>query len=265
MAIGGLALALGFGIGYANIKFKVEEDPRLEKILEVLPGANCGACGFPGCGNFATSLLSGKAKPESCPIGGFEVVAAIGAILGVTVEQTARKVAYIRCEGGKNNSTYQYQYLGMDNCSAAMQLAGGGAKACSYGCLGGGSCMHVCDFDAVVMKNGIAVIDEEKCVACEKCVSACPKNIVEIVPYDIKVRVACKSLDNGKTVRANCTVGCIGCKLCEKNCTYDAVHVTNLLADIDYEKCTQCWDCVGKCPTKCIAVVGAAHEKEVIA
>ena len=255
IALGGMGLAIGVGLSLAEKKFKVEVDPRLEEISAILPGVNCGACGLPGCGNFAQAVLKGEEGPTDCPVGGPDLAQALGAILGVKVKETVALCAYIRCAGGESNSDFRYQYYGMNDCSAAMQMAAGGSKACSYGCLGGGSCILACDFDAIVMEDGIARIDNEKCVACGLCVPACPKKLIEMVPKHRKVRVACYAQDPARVVRVNCRVGCISCKLCEKACDYAAIHVYDQLAMMDYEKCTDCGDCIAKCPTKCIVKV----------
>ncbi|MCL1986578.1 MAG: RnfABCDGE type electron transport complex subunit B [Firmicutes bacterium] len=250
--LGGMGLAFGVVLGYAAKKFHVEQDPRLGAITEALPNANCGGCGYPGCSNFAQAILDGAAPPEGCPLGGMEVAAAIGTILGVEVKKTVRKVAFIRCAGGQSKSTFLYDYSGMNNCTAAMQLVAGGAKECAFGCLGGGSCFVACEFGAIIMEDGIAKVDNEKCVACGKCVSACPKNLIKMVPHDSNVRVACNSNDNGKTVRGCCKVGCIACRMCQKTCEFAAINVFDLLAEVDYEKCTDCGACVAKCPPKSI-------------
>ena len=252
LVLGTMSLLFGFGLSYASKKFKTDEDPRLETITEALPSANCGACGYPGCVNFAQALLSDTAKPEACPVANFDALQIIGTLLGLSVKENIRKTAYIRCGGGLSNSNNLYLYEGMGSCVAAMQLAAGGAKTCAAGCLGQGSCAAVCDFDAITVKDGIAKVDNEKCVSCKLCLPACPKNLIVMVPQTSHVRVACNSQDDGRTVRGNCKVGCINCNICIRNCKQGAIHIYQQLADIDYEKCIQCGDCVKKCPTKCI-------------
>lgn len=252
--LGGIALLLGLGLGYAGKRFHVEEDPRIGQIREALPGANCGGCGFAGCDALASAIVDGSAKPTGCPVASGEATAAISAIMGVSAEETDKMVSYVHCCGDLENSKSNYEYQGLDNCMAMMQLAGGGSKVCKYGCLGGGSCVAACKFDAISLVNGIAVIDNEKCTGCNMCVAACPKSIISDLPYKATVRVACNSCDNGKTVRGACSVGCIACKMCEKACEFDAIHVNNFLAEIDYSKCTLCGKCAQKCPTKVIKV-----------
>ena len=253
LVVGSASMALGFGLSYASVKLKVEEDPRIAEVQDVLPGANCAACGFPGCAGFAGAVVKGEASPNACPVGGAALVQQISAILGVEVKETARMAAYIHCNGNNTHAKSQYDYHGMQDCFAANQLPGGGAKACNYGCLGEGSCKTVCDFNAVIIEDGIARIDNDKCVACGKCIPACPKNLISIVPHGSKVRVACNSQDDGKTVKGNCSVGCIGCRICVKACGETAaIGMDGKLAVIDYEKCTDCGACAGKCPGKCI-------------
>ncbi|MDR2650283.1 MAG: RnfABCDGE type electron transport complex subunit B [Clostridiales bacterium] len=254
LLLGGMGLLFGLGLGFAAIKFRVDTDPRLSLIREALPGANCGGCGYAGCEAFAEAALKGEAKPNGCPVGGEASAKRIGEILGVSVEVPERRRAFIRCVGCESKSTFRYDYFGLYDCNAVMQLAGGGSKSCAYGCLGVGSCRAACQFDAISMVDGIAVVDPEKCTACGMCVKACPKHLIRMVPYKNKIHVACHSEDNGRDVRKNCKVGCIGCRLCEKACAYDAVHVKNNYASVDYAKCTQCGACVAKCPSKCIII-----------
>ena len=254
-ALGGMGLLFGIGLSYAGNKFKVDEDPLIDTLLEILPGVNCGACGFPGCRSFAQALLNNVTDPTDCPVGGNNMIQAIGAALGIEVKEIVECRAFIRCASGKSKSNFHYEYHGMNDCSAAMLMAAGGAKTCSYGCLGGGSCVEACDFDAIVMEDGIAKVLDEKCAACVKCVAACPKDLIVMVPKGSEVRVACNARDEAKVVRANCKVGCINCKLCVRACGEDAIHVDNLLAEVDYDKCTNCGECVKKCPTKCIVEV----------
>lgn len=252
ITISGMGLLFGAGLGYAAKKFHVEEDITVVLVREALPGANCGGCGFVGCDDLAKAIVSGEAKPNSCPVGGNECTQKVSDILGIEAILQEKQVSFIKCKGGSSKSTFLYDYYGINDCSAIMQLAGGGSKSCTYGCLGGGSCVAACMFDAIKIVDGIAVVDKEKCTACGMCVSPCPKKLIEIVPYANDVFVSCNSKDNGKTVRSHCTVGCISCKMCEKACEFDAIHVDNFLATVDYSKCTMCNACALKCPTKAI-------------
>ncbi|MCL1998460.1 MAG: RnfABCDGE type electron transport complex subunit B [Turicibacter sp.] len=255
VALSAIAALLGLGLALAEKKFKVEEDERLPLVMDALPGANCGACGFPGCGGLANEIVAGNARPELCPVGGFETVSAIGEIMGITVEETARMSAFVACAGGESRSVFRYEYFGMRDCNAAMQLVAGGSKDCSYGCLGGGSCIEACPFEAILMEDGIAKIDNEKCKACGLCIKLCPKKIIHLVPHAAKTRVVCSSQNDAKTTRAHCTIGCIGCKMCVRTCQHESVAVEGKLALIDYQKCTLCNDCITKCPPKTIQAI----------
>jgi Na+-translocating ferredoxin:NAD+ oxidoreductase RNF subunit RnfB len=252
--LGGMGVLFGVGLSLAGVKFKIEEDPRYSLIMDVLPKASCGGCGYPGCGGFALAVIAGDAPPEGCPVGGFPVAQAVGEIMRIEVKELPRQCAFVRCGGGESKSAFLYHYDGMNRCFAAMQLAAGGAKTCRHGCLGGATCVEACAFDAMHIVDGIAKVDNEKCTACGKCVPVCPKKLIVMVPYASKVRVACHATDDAKTVRANCKVGCISCKLCEKACKEGAIKVEDNYARIDYEKCVNCGACVEKCPEKCITV-----------
>ncbi|NDL67953.1 RnfABCDGE type electron transport complex subunit B [Clostridiales bacterium F-3ap] len=252
LSLGGLGLLFGLGLGFAAKKFAVQVNPLVPKVRDALPGANCGGCGFAGCDAFAKAVVDGHAPLNGCPVGGGECATAIAAIMGMEVKQTAKTVAYVKCNGTCDKAKEKYVYEGVMDCVSANMLQGKGSKACEYGCLGLGSCIKACQFGAIDIVDGVAVILPEKCVACGMCVSACPKNLIEIVPDAMKVRVACSSFDKGKSVKDNCAVGCISCGLCQKNCPYDAIHVNNGLAKVDYDKCVQCGICVDKCPTDAI-------------
>lgn len=251
-SMSGLGLALGLGLGFAGKKFAVEIDERQEQIQAVLPGANCGGCGYPGCGGLATAIVKGEAKTNSCPVGGSEVAKKIADILGVTTEKVEIKTSYVKCNGNYNNAKLKYEYSGLKDCRAAASTPGGGDKGCTFGCLGLGTCISVCKFGALSIVNGIAVVNKEKCTACSACVNICPKNLIELVPINSSVRIQCNSKDKGKDTKDNCTVGCIGCKRCEKVCKNDAIHVIENIAKIDYSKCINCKECVEVCTPKVI-------------
>lgn len=252
ISMSSLGLALGLGLGFAGEKFAVEVDEKEEKIQSVLPGANCGGCGYPGCGGLAAAIAKGEAKVNSCPVGGSVVAQRIAEILGVNAEETEKTSAFIKCNGNCENAITKYEYEGMKDCRAADSTPGGGDKGCRYGCLGLGSCVKVCKFGALSIVNGIAVVDEDKCTACGACVNICPKKLIELVPIKSTIRVECNSKDKGKETKDNCKVGCIGCKRCEKTCQNDAIHVVDNIAKIDYAKCTQCGACIAVCSQKTI-------------
>ncbi|ADR18497.1 RnfABCDGE type electron transport complex subunit B [Calditerrivibrio nitroreducens] len=242
----------GTGLLIASKKFSVEKDERIEKIIEVLPSANCGGCGYPGCAAFANALIDGSAQVNGCPVGGNDVAQKIAEILGVEFSTSVKKVARVRCNGGHSNCQEKYQYDGPGDCHSIVMLAGG-TKQCIYGCVGGGSCVTACKFDAIYIGNeGIPIVDAEKCTACGACVKACPRKLIEIVPVDKRFTVTCRSIDKGVDAKNFCKVACIACKLCQKNCPVDAITVENNLAYIDPNKCINCGKCKEVCPTKAI-------------
>lgn len=251
LSIGGLGIIFGGILGFAAQKFKVKQDPKIPLIRQCLPGANCGGCGFAGCDAFAQSVAEKKAKVNGCPVGGASVAEKIANIMGIENTESVKMTAFVKCKGNCKVSNSKYEYYGINDCKMESALANG-SKSCSYGCLGDGTCVKACNFDALSIVDGVAYVDSTKCTACGQCVAACPKNLIELVPFENKVRVACNSKDNGKTVKANCSVGCIGCKLCERNCEFNAITVENFLAKVDYSKCTQCGVCAEKCPAKAI-------------
>ncbi|MGN1313557.1 MAG: RnfABCDGE type electron transport complex subunit B [Lachnospiraceae bacterium] len=252
IVVAAVGLFIGLFLGLAAIKFRVETDPREEAVLAVLPGNNCGGCGFPGCSGLAAAIAKGEAPVNGCPVGGDPVAKQIGEIMGVNAEAGTKMVAFVMCKGDCEKAKSDYDYTGTADCSMMSFVPGGGPKSCDYGCLGNGDCVRACPFDAIHVINGVAVVDKEACKACNKCVEACPKHIIELVPYSANRLVACSSKDKGPDVMKTCEVGCIGCQLCKKNCPSDAITVENFLAKIDYEKCTDCGVCKEKCPKKCI-------------
>ena len=252
VALGALGLVLGGALGYVGKIFATKESENTAAIREALPGINCGACGYPGCDNFAAAVADGAAKTNECPVGGADLAERLAEIMGVQEAPAARLAAYVHCCGNGDVAKTYYAYDGIGDCNATYLLPGTGPKACTFSCIGHSSCVAACPFDAIDIINTIAVVNAEKCVACGLCIPICPKALIEIVPDAAKVRVECHSTDHGSLVRANCSGGCIGCKLCERNCPHDAIHVNNNLACVNYEKCTLCGVCVEKCPTKVI-------------
>ncbi|MDO5041232.1 MAG: RnfABCDGE type electron transport complex subunit B [Peptoniphilus sp.] len=246
-----IGAAFGVLLSIASRVFAVEVDERVVKVRQALPGANCGACGYPGCDGLAQAISDGKAPVEACVIGGSEVAKEIATLLGTDALDVERIVANVQCQGSCDKAKDKYHYEGLQDCRLISDFQKG-SKSCTYGCVGGGTCVSVCEYDAIHVINGVAVVDKEKCVACKKCVAICPKGIISLVPYKAKTVVECFSKDPGKVVRTNCSIGCIACGLCEKNCPKDAIHVTDNLAAIDYDKCINCGICVAKCPTGAI-------------
>ena len=250
--IGAIGIIIGVLLGIASEKFKVEVDQKEILVRAELPGNNCGGCGFPGCDGLASAIAAGTAAVNACPVGGPDVAARIGAIMGIDSGAAEKKVAFVKCKGTCDKTRVQYNYFGIDDCSKVAVVPGSGEKACIYGCMGYGSCVKACAFDAIHVVDGVAVVDKEKCVACGKCVATCPNHLIELVPYSAQHLVQCSSHDKGKDVKAKCDNGCIACTLCTKQCEFDAIHMENNVAVIDYEKCTNCGKCAEKCPAKVI-------------
>lgn len=250
--VGITGLIIGILLGIAAKVFHVEVDEREIMVRELLPGNNCGGCGFAGCDGLAKAIANGEAPVNGCPVASSSIHDEIGKVMGIAAEKKDRKVAFVKCNGTCDKAEVKYNYYGLQDCKQMAVAPGGGNKACSFGCLGGGSCVRVCEFDAIHIVNGIAVVDKEKCVSCGKCVLECPKHLIEIVPAKAEHLVQCNSNDKGKDVMAACGVGCIACMKCTKVCEFDAVHVENNLAKIDYSKCTNCGKCAEACPRKII-------------
>jgi len=253
LTLGFLGLVFGVGLAIASKRLAVQVDPRLDKIHGLLPGSNCGACGGAGCFGFAEALLSGKANIDACRVSEEKIKEQIAKLLGKKVEKKVKRVAVLHCNGGTKVKD-RFLYQGIEDCPAA-NLVLGGQKECVFGCLGFGACAKVCPFGAIRMSDqGLPIIDKNKCKACNKCVEACPKKLFSLVSATHNIYVACSSHDIGKDTKAVCPVGCIACRLCEKACKFDAIHVIDNLAVIDYNKCTSCGECVKVCPMKTIRV-----------
>ena len=251
LVLGILGAVFGLILAVASKVFEVKTDPRLDEIIEALPGANCGGCGYAGCADCAAHILNGTAPVNACPVGGAASTKRIGAVLGVTTTETQRMVAFVRCSGGAS-AKKRYRYVGVQDCTAALKV-GGGPLECAYGCLGFGSCVAACKFDAIhIGPSGSALVDHDKCTGCLACVAACPRKLIVAIPAVADVVVPCASEDKGAVARNMCAVSCIGCKLCEKNCPTGAITVVNNCARIDYSKCTSCGTCITKCPRKLI-------------
>ena len=246
-----VGIIVGAGLVYTGKKFYVEVDEREAAVRECLPGNNCGACGYAGCDAMAGAIARGEAPVNGCPVGGAPVAAKIGEIMGASAEAVERKVAFVRCKGTCEVTHNQGNYVGIMDCRAAV-LSGMNVTDCGYGCLGFGSCVQVCPQDAIRVVDGVAVVNERKCVACGLCVKACPRGLIELVPETRRVRVQCSNKDRGPQVKQVCSAGCIGCMLCVKQCENDAIHVADNLAHVDYDKCVQCNKCADKCPAKVI-------------
>ncbi|MEG1887362.1 MAG: RnfABCDGE type electron transport complex subunit B [Oscillospiraceae bacterium] len=249
--VGAIGLVAGIGLAIASVIMSVPVDETRSKLREALPGANCGACGYTGCDAYADALASGEAKPGACTPGGEDTNSALGEILGVEVVASEKLTAAVLCNGTCDNTSEKMDYQGVSTCSGANMLYSG-TKACNFACLGFGDCMSVCKFGAVSIKNQKAFINPILCTACGACVKKCPKSIIELVPQKSDVIVFCSNHDKGGVTRKVCTVGCIACKKCEKACEFGAIAVSDNLAKINYDKCTNCGKCVEQCPVHCI-------------
>lgn len=264
VALGAVAAMLLYIVAQ---KFKVFEDPRIDTTEALLPGANCGGCGFPGCRGLATALVEKEdISALFCPVGGGATMKAVADHLGKAAAEREPEVAVVRCNGSFCVRPRTNVYQGAASCAAVSALYGG-ETGCTWGCLGKGDCATVCTFDALVIntETGLPEVDAEKCTACGACVKACPKLIIELRKKGVKGRrifVSCVNKDKGAVTRKACAVGCIGCGKCVKVCGFEAITLENNLAYIDPTKCRLCRKCVSECPTGAIVEVGFPPKKE---
>ena len=271
--LGGLGMVFGLVLAAASKVFYVETDPRLDRLNECLPGANCGGCGYPGCAGYAEAVLKGEAEIGKCASGGNECAQAMGAIMGIKVEAMTRKVALVRCSGyrsidesGKELGVrMKGQYEGFHDCVAASKVGGNGPISCKFGCLGFGTCTKACKYGALQVVDGVAKVDSDKCVGCMACTQACPRQIIVPVEYDKHVRIACASHAKGAVTVRGCTQGCIGCAICVKVCPKEAISIDRNLAVIDYSKCDSCGLCATVCPKKLIVDTMEGTPEEIAA
>lgn len=245
--------ALGIGLAFAARMLAVKKDERVSIVEEILPGSNCGACGFPGCSGYAEGIVNEDAEITLCSPGGPTVLAKLAEIMGKEADSMGEKmVAQVHCRGNRDTSTYTYNYEGLNDCNA-MQALYKGDKDCKYSCMAGSSCIKVCPVDAIGRDNKNRIwVDKELCISCEKCVVVCPTGVMQMIPYSADAIVACNSLDKGGKVKKYCSVGCIGCKICEKKSEEGGFVVENFLAIINYEMKGDRSAAMKSCPTKCI-------------
>ena len=268
LVVGGLGALLALLLFLVAKKFYVEEDPRIDEVEKILPGANCGGCGFAGCRAMSEALVSrDDISALYCPVGGGDCMKRIAEYLCKAVAEKEPMVAVVRCAGSCDNRPRTNQYNGAQSCLIASSLYAGNT-GCSFGCIGLGDCTLKCEFDALHMNpvTGLPEVDEEKCTACGACVKACPKMIIELrkkAPKGRKIYVSCVSKAKGAVARKACKVACIGCGKCAKVCPFDAITVENNLAYIDFTKCKMCRKCVLECPTGAIVEYGFPPRKVV--
>lgn len=258
LIVAGIGLVAGLGLSIASVVMAVPKDEKAEEILSMLPGANCGACGYSGCSGYAAALSAGTAQIGLCSPGGAELAKSLSETLGVASSGVDYRTAEVHCNGTFDNTTDKMQYHGIPSCAAAMQLAGGSAS-CAYGCLGFGDCAAVCEYGAIKVQNGVASVDPKYCRGCKKCVAACPKHLISFEHLKPRAVVLCSSCDRGSDTRKVCKVGCIGCMRCEKVCEEGAIQVENFLARVDASKCTACGKCADVCPQHCITMQRMQH------
>jgi Na+-translocating ferredoxin:NAD+ oxidoreductase RNF subunit RnfB len=251
-----LAFVLGVALGFFKDFFAVEVDPMVAKVRSSLPGANCGACGFPGCDGYAAAVAARSTELNRCAPGGKAVAEALGALMGVST--TAENVvAVLACQGTRDHAPLKGEYLGVQTCRAA-KISAGGTKLCAWGCLGFGDCVAVCQFDAIHMgEDGLPHVDYDTCTGCGKCIAECPQQILKAVPKDrLGSIVVCSNRNPIKPmVKKTCDVGCIKCEICVKNCPEKCITMVNGIPEVDYAKCTSCGICVQKCPTKVFKMI----------
>ncbi len=244
---------------YVVQMFRVEEDPRIDEVEKMLPGANCGGCGFAGCRGFAAAMVSEDDISQLyCPVGGAETMKPVASYLGKTPPEKLPTTATLKCGGCHEKRPRTNHYDGAKSCAIASSLYIG-ESGCSAGCLGLGDCVVSCSFGAITINEstGLAEFDAEKCTGCGACVKACPRALIELRkkwPKDRAIYVACSSKEKGAAVMKACKSGCIGCGKCVKECAFGAIEVKNNLAYIDPLKCKLCRKCVAACPTKAIVM-----------
>ena len=251
LTFGGLGLFSGVLLTICSKIFEVKTNERIEAINEILPQVNCGSCGFSGCSDYASALVTNGVPTNLCTPGGNDCATKISEIMGISTMSVVPLVAVVKCSGDCNATKSKYVFQGIQSCLAANRFYSG-SEACDDGCLGFGDCFAVCPNDAIIITDGLARVDKAKCIGCGLCVKTCPNKLIEMHPITMHVDVCCSSTETGRRVRSICSSGCIGCKKCEKNCEFDAIKIEHNLAKIDYDKCTNCGKCIEVCPVNTI-------------
>lgn len=253
LIVSGLALVLGLVLGVVSKVFAVPVNQLEKDISDILPQANCGACGFTGCSGYAQYLAGGGDNTGMCPVGGNDLSIALSEKLGVEAKSVLPTVAHVMCKGSTDHTKKRFEYNGTLSCRSAQTIFSG-PNSCTYGCMGYGDCLEACPYSAIDIIDGIAVVNDFKCKACGLCVSSCPKSLIFMIPkYETQYKVECRNRWPGAQTRKNCSVGCIGCQKCFKVCPSDAITMDGPLAVIDQSKCTSCDLCREACPTKSIS------------
>ncbi len=249
LAMAGLGILLSLMLGIAAKVFYVYIDPRIEAIADMLPGANCGGCGYAGCSDYAEAIVTKGAPPNLCVATSKEVIENVCTLVGASVELGERRIAKVFCRGTEEKAKRRFIYQGAVDCRAAV-ISTGGDKECEYGCIGLGTCVRSCPFGALSMgEDGLPKVDESLCTGCGSCVKVCPRNIIRLVPVSQLTANLCSNKDRGKQVKEICSVGCIGCGICQKKCPEKAIRMVDGLAVVDPAKCKGKFVCVEKCPT----------------
>jgi Na+-translocating ferredoxin:NAD+ oxidoreductase RNF subunit RnfB len=257
-SMGGLGALFSTGLSIANKKLQVDEDPKVVALKEELPGANCGGCGYPGCGAFAEAVAAGEAELTDCSVASMDAIEEMANILGVEVSATENLIARVMCQGGNYETAKKAEYEGIESC-LAVKMLGGGEKLCEYGCLGYGECVDACPFDAIYMgDNGLPIVIEDKCTGCGNCVDACVRDVIELHPQSEKLFVLCKNHDSPKESRQLCTKACIGCQICVRAAGDDNMYMDNNLARVNYDQYGKDANLpTDKCPTDCLVILNA--------